>query len=52
MFAEPDIGVLSVDDRIADVYLHLVGPGGNVQHLRAIVAYRCRTGLRSIHEHY
>ena len=51
VFAERHIGVLPVNDRVSQVYLHLVGPGRDVQDLRTIVECRCLSGLRAIHEY-
>ena len=51
MLAESHIGVLSIDDRVAHMYLHFVGAGRDVQNLRMIVDRRCLSGWQTIYEY-
>ena len=51
MFAEADIGILSINDRVSHMYFHCVGPGRDVQNLRMIVERHCLSGLRTIYEY-
>jgi len=39
-FAESHIGILSIDDRVTQMYFHFVGAGRDVQNLRMIVGRR------------
>jgi hypothetical protein len=51
MFAGTHIGILSIDDCVAQVYFYFVGAGRDVQNLRMIVAGRYLSGLPAIDEH-
>jgi hypothetical protein len=51
MFTGSHIGVLSINDRVAHVYFHLMGPGRDVQDLGMIVHRQRLGGLRTIYEH-
>src|SRR5271154_3491034 len=51
MLTGSHIGILSINDRVAHVYFHLMGPGRDVHDLRMIVDRQRLCGLRTIDEY-
>ena len=51
MLAGAHVGILSINDRVIDVYLHFVGAGRDVQNPGMIVDRRCLSGWQTIYEY-
>jgi hypothetical protein len=51
VFAGAHIGILSINDRVTDVYFHFVVSGRDVQNLRTIVAHLLLSDLQTIYEY-